>query len=247
MSDDTTPPQPGMVSGAQPSQSPGSGLIPGAQQPVAQGWGDDDPRDITGLPLKRPAALGKALLGITAAYLLASVLLALFAQSDVQRIRENLDTASLRTEASVLVSFATIPVLVTAFLAYGMWMSQMRSNREALSGRKAGLRSVEWWGWFVPIASVVLVPLGARKITGRSASLGVLFGWWIAWLVSQALLGAANLAIVFSIDPEAGAVGRPEFLDMYPTLMWASTAALAVSWGFLFVFVRRATERHVKV
>jgi|GEM_PF-759150 len=237
------PPTPGMIPGAQPPAS-SPGMIAGAQPPAAAYGVPGSP---VVPPVEKPTGVATGFLAVTAGYGLVALGLAAFAQSDAESIREIFESGDLTTGTTgpgqTVLSFLSFPLLVASYVFYGMWMSRMRRNRQE-RGLRTGLGAVEWWGWFVPIASVVLVPMGARRVGGPNVSLGVLLGWWLGWVVAQGLSFAAQFAVFSAIDITSGDLTRPEQLDMYAPYSWAAAAALLVSWGFLYMFVRKATETH---
>ncbi|MDN4474934.1 hypothetical protein QQX09_03580 [Demequina sp. SYSU T00192] len=230
------------------SDVPGPGLIPGAAPPPAPvyGTGPQVRFDRTGAPLEKPEGLAKGLIGVAAGFTLVSVLMAVFAQGDVDAIRAMAESNELQINAGSLLSLLTTPLLVVSYILYGMWMSRMRRNREAL-GVRPGMGAVEWWGWFIPIASVVLIPIGARKVTGRGVGLGLLLGWWITWILAQGVQGLGSAALQFSLDLTTGELAYPERLDAYPAIMWASAALVVISFVFFMRFIRAATDRHVEI
>ncbi|WP_062291671.1 DUF4328 domain-containing protein [Demequina phytophila] len=243
---DPTPPPPPASSPGTPPAGGAPGLIPGALPPSVPAYGEAQQVqfDRSGVPLEKPEGLAKGLIGVTAAYAVLAVITAAFAQGEVESLRRTAETGEFSITAASALGLLSLPLTVTAYVLYGMWMTRMRRNREAL-GARPGMGAVEWWGWFVPLASVVLVPLGARKVTGRTVPLMLLLGWWIAWTIAQILSAYGSIALNFSFDLMTGELTNPDMLDSYPTWAWASAAVLLISWGFLFRFIRTATDRHV--
>ncbi|WP_062463393.1 DUF4328 domain-containing protein [Demequina soli] len=247
------PPRYHPASGLNPGQTPGPppassapGLIPGATPPApTYDVTHQVPLDRNGVPLEAPRALGNALVWIAAAYTLVMILLAVFAQGEVDATRRAADTGEIAFGAGTFISLLSTPLMIASFVVYGMWMSRMRRNREAL-GTRPGLTAVEWWGWLVPIGSLVLVPMGARRVAGRTTSLGVLLGWWIVWTLAQGVGNAASFALTFSMDLTTGAINNGDLLDAYPSLMWASAAITLIAWVLFRSFIRQATERHLQ-
>ena len=237
---DVAPPA---ASSPQPPAAPG--MIPGAMPPPSYSPDYTVPFDRSGVPLEKPEGLAKGLIIVAALYTVTALLLAVFAQSDIDAIRRAAETGEIAFGAGTLVSFLSLPLLIASFVIYGLWMTRMRRNREAL-GTKPGLGAVEWWGWFIPLASAVLVPLGARKVTGRAVSIGLLLGWWLPWLLSGMVGSVASAMTQFSVDLTTGELVRPELLDAYPSLIWASFALALISFVFFVQFIRTATQRHLE-
>ncbi|WP_062518632.1 hypothetical protein [Demequina silvatica] len=235
------------ASGLNPGDTPGApGLIPGATPPPVPAYGEAQQLqfDRTGAPLEKPEGLAKGLIGVTAAATALAVLTAALAQGEVDSLRRLAETGEFSITAASLLGLLSLPITVAAYVLYGMWMTRMRRNREAM-GTKPGMGAVEWWGWWVPFAQVVLVPLGARKVTGRTVPLVLLLGWWITFTIAQVFGAYASIAVNFSFDLMTGELTDPELLDSYPTWAWASAAAMLISWGFLLRFIRSATDRHL--
>ncbi|WP_062312012.1 hypothetical protein [Demequina rhizosphaerae] len=241
-----TPPPPASSPPPPPSVPGTPGIIPGAAPPPAPayGTGPEIRFDRTGAPLEKPEGLAKGLIGVTAGFTVLTVFLAVMARSEADSIREAAETGDFAISVASLLGLFSTPLMVVSYILYGMWMSRMRRNREAM-GTRPGLPAVEWWGWFVPIASAVLVPLGARKVTGRAVPLSLVLGWWIMWVLAQAATAYASVAANFSLDFTTGELTNPELLDSYPMWMWISAAFTVVSWWFLFRFIRAATDRHL--
>ncbi|WP_062384231.1 hypothetical protein [Demequina iriomotensis] len=235
------------ASGLNPGQShaPAPGVIPGAAAPSpAYGTGPQVPFGQDGVPLEKPKGLATGLLAVTGANAVIGLIVATTASDAADAIIEILETGTTTTSVGSPLGNLSLPLTLAAYVLYGLWMTRMRRNREAM-GARPGLPGVEWWGWFVPFAGLILLPLGARKVVGRTTSLALLLGWWLTYLASYAagLVGAAAIFGVF--DWETGEVVNTAALDSYPASAWASAALMLVSWGFLFGFVRQATERHV--
>lgn len=232
---------------AQPGRIPGVGAPASAAGTVGGDTPAGTPPRVIGrdgYPVAPPDSLAKALLASTAAYGLITVAAAAFAARDAQVIREIFESGEFAFTAGMILQVLSLFVMLMSFIAYGLWMGRMRHGRTAL-GHDVGLPAVEWWGWFVPIASVFLVPSGARRIMGRSVSLAVVLGWWITWCVAQTIGGIAGVLPNLALDLETGTLARPEYLDLYAPLMWVSTAFTVVSWVFMATMIRRATPGHL--
>jgi len=223
------------------------GMIPGAMPPPSYSPDYTVPFDRSGVPLEKPEGLAKGLIIVAALTTLLTVVAALFAPDAVEAIRESAGSTDLDFSytGADIASFFSFPLGIAAFVLYGLWMTRMRRNREAL-GAKPGLPAVEWWGWFVPAANAVLVPLGARKVTGRAVPLGLLLGWWIPWALSFVLSIVGFVLVVFALDLNTGDLARPEFLDAYLGVVWVTAALVVVSFVFFMQFIRTATQRHLE-
>lgn len=237
---DVAPPA---ASSPQPPAAPG--MIPGAMPPPSYSPDYSVPFDRSGVPLEKPEGLAKALIIVAALYTVVALLLAVFAQSDIDAIKRAAETGEFELGAGSVVALLSTPLLIASFVIYGLWMTRMRRNREAL-GTKPGMGAVEWWGWFIPLASAVLVPMGARRVVGRSVSLGLLLAWWLTWIFAGAVGNGASAMTQLSIDFTTGELVRPELLDAYPSLIWASFALTLISFAFFVQFIRAATQHHLE-
>ncbi|WP_156163828.1 hypothetical protein [Demequina maris] len=245
--DQTPPPPPPASSPPPPPAFPATpGIIPGAAPPPAPAYGEgmQVQFDRSGVPLEKPEGLAKGLIGVAAGFTVVSVLIAVSAQGSVDSIRRMAESNELEFSAGDLLSLLTTPLLVTSYILYGIWMSRMRRNREAL-GARPGMGAVEWWGWFIPLASAVLIPIGASKVAGRTVGVGLLLGWWIPWILAGLVQGVGSAALQLSLDLQTGELAYPERLDVYPALMWAAAALIVISFVFFMRFIRAATDRHL--
>jgi len=134
------------------------------------------------------------------------------------------------------------PIAIASFVLLALWMSKIRGARKARGEATGGPPAVEWWGWFVPFANVVLPFLGMRAITKGRASMGLLLGWWLMYIASTGISIAAGLATFQAIDLQTGDLIRPEALDSMVGLTWAAAIALTISWAFLAMIIRVTTQ-----
>ncbi|NTV39935.1 MAG: hypothetical protein HGA51_08285, partial [Demequinaceae bacterium] len=109
-----------------------------------------------------------------------------------------------------------------------------------------GPPAVEWWGWFVPLANIILPFLGMRAITKGRASMALLAGWWSTYLLSSALSVVSSAAIFGAIDWSTGKLSHPDALDSMTGFAWASGIVLVVSWVFLAMIIRVTTRRQAE-
>ncbi len=238
--------EPDAVPGVQSPESSAPGPISGAEPRPAEAPSGIRARiDAIAAAVERPTGIAKVLIAVTGAFTVLVVVLAAFARSDANALRISLETGESTSSPSALASMLIMPMLLASYFAYGMWMGRIRMNRAAI-GHSVGPAALEWWGWLVPLVSLVLVPWGARRVTGRSAPLWALLGWWIVWQAAVAAYVMRAASTVASYDVESGTVARPEMLDASVTFTWAAAALTIVSWAFLVVFIRRVTARHVE-
>lgn len=140
-------------------------------------------------------------------------------------------------------SFLSIPVGIASYVLLALWMSRIRSARTARGDTIGGPPAVEWWGWFVPLANIVLPFLGMRAITKARAGMGILLGWWLAYMAAGAV-SVASIGVEFgAIDFSTGKLTHPEALNSIVGIMWASAIAMVVSWVFLAMIIRVTTRR----
>ncbi|MDN4490146.1 hypothetical protein QQX13_04815 [Demequina sp. SYSU T00068] len=258
MTDNTEPTPPGIIPGAQPPAPPAPasasapGLIPGAAAPAdatPAPWQQSTTgplRDARGNPLTAPTSLSWALIGSAGAYTLIGLVVASLAGNDAAVLLDALETGEFASlPVGLLISLLSTPVLILSFIAYGLWAGRMRGNRVAM-GDKPGLAGVEWWGWFVPLVGLVLVPMGLRRVSGHKAPVGLLVGWMASWTVAQALSGIAGAVPSFAIDATSGELVRPELVDAYAPLMWASAPVLVLALVLFVLLIRRSTTAHLE-
>jgi hypothetical protein len=131
--------------------------------------------------------------------------------------------------------------LIASFVLLALWMSKVRSAMTARGEVPGGPPAVEWWGWFVPIANIVLPFLGMRAVTRRKASVGIVVGWWVTYCLSIVLSWAATIPTFTAIDYSTGELTNPDALDATVPYTWASALVLAVSWVFLAMVIRQTT------
>ncbi len=144
-------------------------------------------------------------------------------------------------------SLISTPIAIASFVLLALWMSKIRTARKARGETIGGPPAVEWWGWFIPLANVVLPFLGMRAITKGRASMGLLAGWWSTYVISGAFGVVTAFASLGAIDFTTGELARPEALDSMVWMSWASGIALTVSWVFLAMIIRVTTRREAEV
>jgi len=189
-----------------------------------------------------------AAIALTGAYTLFAIFSALTVSSTVERTKEALENKETATGGlDTVLSAVSSLVGITAFVFLALWMARIRSNRTALGDTPGGPPSVEWWGWFIPIANFVLPLLGMRAISRKAVGWGLLLAWWLpfclVWLIGPITASATFRAIDFS----TGELSNPDALDSMIPLTYASATALVVAWVFLVVIIRRTTARHIEV
>ena len=182
---------------------------------------------------------------LTGAYAAVSVLGAVTAPAMVEQLKETLaDPQNASPFAGQSIgSVLSIPVGIASFVLLALWMSKIRAARTAHGEKIGGPPAVEWWGWFVPLANVVLPFLGMRAITKARVGMGVLLGWWLAYIASTAISIAAVVPQLTAIDLSTGKLTHPEALDPIVGLMWGSAIAMVISWVFLAMIIRTTTRR----
>lgn len=182
---------------------------------------------------------------LTGAYAATSVLGAVTAPAMVDGLKERLadpEGASPFAGQSP-ASLLSFPVAIASFVLLALWMSKMRTARTARGEAVGGPPAVEWWGWFVPLGNIVLPFLGMRAITKARVGMGMLFGWWLAYLAAGTISIAAVIPEFTAIDLSTGELTDPDALDAIVGLQWASAIAMVVSWVFLAMIIRVTTRR----
>lgn len=195
-----------------------------------------------------PSGSGKIALWatiLTGAYAAALVLNAVMAPAMVEGLKQQLaDPQNASTFGGQSpVSYLSIPVEIASYVLLALWMQRIRNARKAHGEVVGGPPAVEWWGWFVPLANIVLPFLGMRAITKARAGMGILLGWWIAFVAAGAV-SVASVGVEFgAIDFSTGKLSDPEALNPIVGIMWASAIAMVVSWVFLAMIIRVTTRR----
>ena len=221
-------------------------VAPPGYAPMAQGYAP-----IT-VPPAVPSSIALWATILTGAYAATSVLGAVTAPAMVEGLKERLidpQNASPFAGQSIGSSLG-VPVSIASYVLLALWMSKIRTARKARGEKIGGPPAVEWWGWFVPLASIVLPFLGMRAITKARVGMGVLLGWWLAYMAAGAVSIAALIPQLTTIDWSTGKAAHPEALDeafrSVPGLMWASAIAMVVSWIFLAIIIQSATRREAE-
>ncbi len=186
---------------------------------------------------------------LTGAYALLTLISATLTAGTIEELKttfdnpNNSDPFAGQNPASLLIT----PVSIASFILLALWMSKIRAARKARGETIGGPPAVEWWGWFVPFANVVLPLLGMRAITKGRAGMGLLAGWWTTYIVAGALSLVPTFAIFGAIDFETGKLARPEVLDSMTGFAWAAGISLVISWVFLAMIIRVTTQREAEV
>jgi len=181
---------------------------------------------------------------LTGAYAALMLVSAVLAPATVESLKDSLanpDTASPFAGTSP-TDFIIPPVSIASFVLLALWMSKIRGARKTRGEAIGGPPAVEWWGWFVPVANIVLPFLGMRAVTKGRASIGLLLGWWIAFVAFFGVQFATSMASLRAIDFQTGELARPEALDSIVGLTWAAAILLTVSWVFLATIIRITTR-----
>ena len=193
--------------------------------------------------LNKLAAWAIALTGATTIMYLVS---ALTMSSAVEVMKEQLSDPNNANSAQTAdpVSALSFVVQVASYVLLAMWMWKLRSLLRARGTDPGGVPAVEWWGWFVPLANIVLPAMGMRALTRRTVGLGTLMGWWIPYVTAGIVTAIGSVWAVFSgIDWSTGEFADTSNLDVLIPLGWVSTALIALSWVFLTTIIRTATAK----
>ena len=144
------------------------------------------------------------------------------------------------------VSLLTWPILIASYVLLALWMSRIRTARMARGEAIGGPPAVEWWGWFVPLANMVLPVLGMRAITKGRAGVGLLVGWWAGVVAYLGAIVVTIFVVFSSIDFATAEFSNLENLDSLVGIQWASAVALTVAWVFLAMIIRVTTRREAE-
>ena len=194
-----------------------------------------------------PRGLATAAIVLTGSFTAFGLINAALTPTTVDRLKETLadpENASFDATSTAL-GFLSFAIGIAAFVFLALWMSRIRQNLTSLGQKPGGPPSVEWWGWFVPLANFVLPALGMRALTRRSVGIGVLLGWWLPFCASFIVQGAATTRQFAAIDLATGELVNESALDAMVPLTATGAALVLVSWIFLVVIIRRTTSRHL--
>ena len=199
-----------------------------------------------------PSGSGKIALWaiiLTGAYAAALILNAVMAPAMVEGLKQQLahpQNASTFGGQSP-ATYLGIAVEIASYVLLALWMQRIRNARKAHGEVVGGPPAVEWWGWFVPFAGFVLPFLGMRAITKARAGMGLLLGWWIAFVAAGVVSVASVVAESRAIDFSTGKLAHPEALDPIVGILWASAILMVVSWVFLAMIIRVTTRLQAEV
>lgn len=221
-----TPPPPGAEFANAPAYAP-----PPAYAPI-QVRADNS--------LGKIATWATALTGLVALLTVGSALWAPRLRDAYQDLVADPENASPFATTSPF-DFVSLPALIASYVLLALWMSKVRSAMVARGERPGGPPAVEWWGWFIPFASLVLPVLGMRALTKGKASAGLVAGWWVAYLL-YGFVGAIPAFAQFSaIDWSTGELTNADAFNVLPPAAWAASVTLIVSWVFLALVIRSTT------
>lgn len=193
---------------------------------------------------KGPSKVAGWAIGLTGAYTLLALLAAIMAPGMVDTLKETLanpeDASPFATTDPI--SFLTFPVSIASYVLLALWMWRLRQSQKDRGADPGGVPAVEWWGWFVPLGNLVLPFLGMRSVTRKSTPFGLLWGWWIPFVVGYSVSTFASIGATFgAIDWETGEYTNLESLDSIVGASWVSAIAILISWAFLVMIIRKAT------
>lgn len=232
-----TPPgvlTPGVLPGAAPAAPPLPGA-PGAPAAFP-----------TYAPVSPAGGVARWAIITTGAYTLLSLITAALAPSTLERTKQTLaDPANASIDAtSTLVSMVTFGVAVASYVMLALWMWRIRGNLTALGRKPGGPPAVEWWGWFIPVANLVLPFLGMRAITKGIVGSGRLVLWWLPFAATT-LVGAWSAVTQFTaVDFVTGEIVNEAALDATVGAAITTAALVLVSWIFLVTIINKTTKEH---
>jgi len=230
---------PAQTGGPYPAQA--GVLYPGQPQPNA-GWQPIQVRADNSLrTLSTWAVITTAL--TTAATFAAAAASGSMIDSLKDQLGSDLDSTPTLTAYDAVNGLSSL-VQIASFVFLALWMSRLRSRQRSRGHNPGGVPHVEWWGWFVPLANLILPFLGMRSLTRRTVGIGTTLGWWLTYVAAQAVAGIGAVVAVFSsIDWSNGELAHPDRLDGLGTATWVSAIFMLVSWIFLARVIRTATAK----
>ncbi len=237
------PSAPGLIPNAAPPVPPAppapygqpGGAYPAAQYAGYSGYAPQPPRTL--------ALWAIILSGLYTASTFALALLGPLTVEATTRQFENPSSTSVNFTAADLVNLLTFPIVVGSWVVLALWWGKIRQLRAAHGYQVGGIPAVEWWGWLVPLANLVLPFLGMRSLTKRLVGVGALLGWWLAYLASG-VAGASSAVVLFGgIDFATGQLKDGANFDGLIPIYWATAVLLAISWAFLVYIIRATTDR----
>jgi hypothetical protein len=238
----STPPSP------DPRQHAAPPSLPAPQMPPPPGW-QQQPQQWQPISVTPDRSLNKlapwaiALTGVTTImYLVSSLMMS----GTVDTLKEQLAEAGNggSAQTSDPVSSLSFFIQVGSYILLAMWMWKLRNLQRARGVNPGGPPAVEWWGWFVPFANLVLPAMGMRALTRRTVGIGTVLGWWIPYVTASIVSVVGGIWAVFSgIDWSTGEFADTSNVDILVPIGWVSTALIALSWVFLTTIIRTATSK----
>lgn len=240
----TTPPHHPDPFATPDPQGPAAVSHPSAAPPpqaTPPGW-----QPLTVPPDNRLTKIAPWAIALTGLYTLVTIATALTAPGYVDSMKEALgDPVNADPFATTnVVSLLSTPVQIASYVLLALWMWRLRTVQRARGADPGGVPAVEWWGWFVPLANLVLPFLGMRALTRRTVALGMLVGWWILYVASSLVAGIGTFMGMFgALDFSTGEYTNLERLDVLVPTYWISGLLLLGSWAFLVAIIRTATAK----
>lgn len=192
-----------------------------------------------------PVGLGNAFLGTAIGVTVVTIVMALLAPAYVSSLKTR-DPSELTFSGYEVVSFLMLPLLVTSYVLFALWVGRIRAHWRYRNVEPGGPPAVEWWGWFIPVASLVLPYLGVRAINRKVVSGGIVAGWWILYLISGVPAIVNQLAQFQALDWATGELNDPEALNSIPAYEVAGAIFTVLSLAFLVLLVRQLSSHFDK-
>ncbi|NTV38614.1 MAG: hypothetical protein HGA51_01460, partial [Demequinaceae bacterium] len=159
-------------SGAQPPMAP-----PGYAPMAPPGYAPMAPQGYVPITVA-PAGAGLSKIAmwatiLTGAYAAIGLLTAALTPSMVEGLKKSLDDPENASPfaGNNPATLLSTPLAIASFVLLALWMQRIRNARKARGEVVGGPPAVEWWGWFVPLANIILPFLGMRAITKGRASM----------------------------------------------------------------------------
>jgi hypothetical protein len=157
--------------------------------------------------------------------------------------RAQRDVLDVGLTAYDLISMASLPVYLAAYIVTCLWLGKVRNNAETLAPDIPQQRSKVWvWlGWWVPFVSLWFPYQVVRDVdlAGNRGRLSTtpLGAWWVSWLVWAVFSRIASRMLPNTGVPSPDAASALGFLE--------TVAGIAMAIGFVqwFRIVRSINRR----
>jgi len=184
---------------------------------------------------------------LTAATAVVGILSALTTPAAVRDIEQAFKdgTAYTGSMAANATSLLQIALAIASYVVVALWMMRVYKNLTTRGQKPSAPATMEWWGWFIPVANFILPFWSMKAIARKRVSMGALLGWWVAWCLFWITFVYAAVVQSGMTDLATGKILSLDGIDTVVPTTWASAVVLVIAWVFLQHIVRKVTERHL--